>query len=111
MKALITDTRLKTIKVESDKKDRHEHNHAIAVIVTALFPKTDKINYDHIKLTLPKTKQIPLEIRTRKGKKRTDIAFYLPTETLVHIDVQVYPKGSYITPEKIKELQNLAKTQ
>ena len=111
MKALITDPRIKPIKIESDKKDRHEHNHAIAVIVAGLFHKTNRVNYDHIKITLPKATEIPLEIRTRKKKKRADVAFYLPTGTLVHIDVQVYPRGTYITPEKLKELQNLAKTQ
>ena len=111
MKALITDTRLKTIKVQSDKKDRHEHNRAVAVIVAALFHENNKVNYDHIKLTLPKATEIPLEIHTRKGKKRTDVAFHLPTGTLVHVEVKVHPKGTFITPREIKELQDLTKRE
>ena len=111
MKVGITDTRIKTIKVEADKRDRQEHNHAIAVIVAGLFHKTDKVNYDHIKLTLPRATEIPLEVITRKRRKRTDIAFHLPTGTLVHIEVEVYPKGTYLTPQKLKELQALAEKQ
>ena len=98
MKALITDTRLKAIKVESDKRDRREHNHAIAVIVAGLRFRTNRINYDHIKTLLPRAPEIPLESPSRKKKKRADIAFILPTGTLVHIDVTVFPIGSYPIP-------------
>lgn len=110
MKALITDTRLKAIKVESDKKDRLEHNQAVAVIIAGLQFRTSRINYDHIKTTIPKAQEIPLESYSRKKKKRADIAFILPTGTLVHIDVTVFPKGSYPMPKDSNISQNITTT-
>ena len=94
---------MKAIKVESDRKNRLEHNHAVAVIVAGLRFKTNRINYDHIKTTLPKAPEIPLESPSRKKKKRADIAFILPTGTLVHIDITVFPKGSYPMPIYTRE--------
>ena len=107
MKSLITDTRLRAIKVESDKRDRAEHNHAVAVIVAGLRFKTNRINYDHIKTTLPKAPEIPLESPSGKKKKRADIAFILPTGTLVHVYVTIFPKGSYPMAINTKKAQNI----
>ena len=107
MNATITDTRLKTLKIESDKRDREEHNTAVGIVASSLFNSFGLINYDHIKMTLPKTKEIPLEIISRKGRKRADIAFYLPTGTLTHVEIKTHKKGSYITLDEQRNLQNL----
>lgn len=107
MKSMITDTRMKMLKVESDKRDRKDHNTALATVVTSLYESIGQINYDHIKLTLPKKRDIPLEVITRKQRKRADIAFHLPSGTLVHVEIKVHQKGSYITNRDIENLRNL----
>ena len=107
MKATITDTKIKPIKIESDKRDRKEHNTAVATVVTSLYESIGPINYDHIKLTLPKEKDIPLEVITRKKRTRADIAFHLPSGTLVHVEIEVHPKGSYITNRDLENLRKL----
>lgn len=107
MSVTIVDPRIKAIKIESDKKDRKEHNTAVGIVASSLFESMGMINYDHIKMTLPKTRGIPLEVITRKWRKRADIAFYLPTGTLAHVEINIYKKGSYITIEEYRNLQNL----
>lgn len=107
MKATITDARIKALKVESDKRDREDHNTAVIVVASSLFESIGQINYDHVKITLPKTEGIPIEIITRKRRKRADIAFYLPSGTLAHIEIKTHKKGSYITLEDLEKLRKL----
>ena len=107
MNATITDSRIKVLKVQSDKRDRKDHHTALATVVTSLYESIGQLNYDHIKLTLPRKRDIPIEVITRKQRKRADIAFHLPSGTLVHVEIKVHQKGSYITNQDIINLKNL----
>lgn len=84
-KGLIPDPNIKFISLETGKREHKIHNKILAVCVNALYQAGyHNINYDHIKLSIPKC-NVPLSY----GKRRVDIAFFLDRETLGIVEIEV----------------------
>ena len=64
-----------------------------------------EINYDHVDTTIPKNRDIPLEAHTKKKTTKADIAFGLYDDILVHVYIDVYKRGQFLSNKDIKNIQ------
>ena len=100
--ARIRDPKIKFLNVKSDKADRKAHNTAIAVIANALSRSKIDINYDHVDTTILKNRDIPLFAISKRKTSKADLAFWLHNDTLVHVHVDVFKRGRFLSDKDIE---------
>lgn len=105
----IRDPMLKFLFIKTDKEDRKDHNTAVAVIASALSRSKIDINYDHIDATIMKNRDIPLSVHGKKKTSKADLAFWLRNDILVHVHVDIFKPGQFLTNMDIKDMQHAKK--
>jgi len=83
-----TDPNLPIVKTKRGTAEHQDHNSAVTDLVTAVWKHiSQKLNYDHIELTLPRT-----DIKLEYGRRRYDIAYRDRHGNDVLIEVKVRTK-------------------
>ena len=100
--AQIRDPKIKFLKIKSDKADRKAHNTAVAVVANALSRSKIDINYDHIDTTILKHRDIPLFALSKNKTSRADIAFWLQNDILVHVHIDAFRRGRFLSDMDIE---------
>ena len=98
----IRDPMLKFLFVKTDKADRKDHNTAVAVVASALSKSKIDINYDHVDTTIIKHRDIPLFALSKKKTSRADLAFWLQNDILVHVYIDVFRRGRFLSDKDIE---------